>query len=161
MTSSFNDLPAEEAERQLRACLANGAWAARVAAGRPYSDIAALLAAAESAWAELAPADWLKAFAGHPRIGDSGGHAPEQSLREQSQVAQARAETAAALASENRRYEARFGHIFLIAAHGRGADEILVELRRRMTNDPTTELDVAAREHMKITRLRLKRLFGA
>ena len=63
--------------------------------------------------------------------------------------------TLAALTAENRKYEERFGHVFLIAARGRSADEILRALRRRMTNDPVTELEEAAAEQRKITRMRL------
>lgn len=62
------------------------------------------------------------------------------------------------LAAENREYERRFGHVFLISASGRGADDVLAALRARMGNDPATELRVAAAEQRKITRLRLERL---
>ena len=126
-----------------------------MAAGRPYRDVDRLLDAAERAWAELKPADWLQAFAAHPRIGERGGHAPATSQREQSNVMQAPSRTLAALAAENREYELRFGHVFLIAARGRSAEDILHELRRRMSNDPGTELEVAAAEQRKIARLRL------
>ena len=64
-------------------------------------------------------------------------------------------ETLAALAAENRQYEDRFGHVFLIAASGRSADEILAELRRRIGNDPAVELEEAKRELRKIAQLRL------
>jgi OHCU decarboxylase len=156
----FNALPAGEAEDNLYACFANRSWAGRVASGRPYSNIDALLAAAESAWSELAPGDWLRAFAAHPRIGDRGGHAPATSEREQSGVRQASAGTMAALAAGNREYEKRFGHVFLIAARGRSAEDILHALRHRMNNDPYTELEVAAGEQRKITRMRLLELLG-
>jgi 2-oxo-4-hydroxy-4-carboxy--5-ureidoimidazoline (OHCU) decarboxylase len=66
----------------------------------------------------------------------------------------------AAVAEENRRYEAHFGHVFLISASGRTADEVLAELRRRMQNDPATEVAVAAAEHRKITRIRLERMLS-
>ena len=66
----------------------------------------------------------------------------------------------AELADENRRYEARFGHVFLIAAAGKDAGEILAELRGRMGNDPVTEAGVAAAEHRKIARMRLERMMG-
>ncbi len=69
-------------------------------------------------------------------------------------------ETLAALADENRRYEARFGHVFLIAAGGRSAEEILAELRRRMANDPAAELEEAERELRQIARLRLDRMMA-
>ena len=66
----------------------------------------------------------------------------------------------AELADENRRYEARFGHVFLIAAAGKDAEEILAELRARMGNDPVTEAEVAAAEHRKIARMRLERMLA-
>lgn len=151
----FNELPDAEAEGLLYACFANHDWAAGVARGRPYHDIDAVLAAAESAWADLKPGDWLRAFAAHPRIGERGGHAPQASEREQRGVRGGSAGTLAALAAENRAYETRFGHVFLIAASGRGADDILHALRQRMKNDPYKELEVAQGEQRKITRLRI------
>lgn len=153
-------MPRDDAERELYACFASKEWAERVAGGRPYSDLAALLDASESAWAALAPPDWLAAFAAHPRIGDTGGHAPESSEREQSGVRAASAETVAALAEANRRYEARFGHVFLISASGHTAGDILTALRQRMGNDAATEVGIAAGEHRKITRLRLERMLN-
>ena len=132
-----------------------------MAGGRPYKTFAQLLAAAELAWRDLSDAAWLEAFAAHPRIGEAGGHAPATSEREQSTVMEGSTATLTALAAENREYEARFGHVFLIAASGRGAEEVLAALRERMANDPATELRVAAAEQRKITRLRLEKLLNA
>jgi OHCU decarboxylase len=151
----FNSLSSEEARRRLYACFALQKWARRVADGRPYPDLAPLLEAADQAWSELELADWTEALAGHPRIGERGGSSPAASEREQSGVRKAPAETLDRLAEENRRYEARFGFVFLVSAAGRSADEILAELRARMGNDPVTEARVAAAEHRKIARLRL------
>jgi OHCU decarboxylase len=103
----------------------------------------------------LGDGDWLQAFTAHPRIGERGGHAPATSEQEQSRVMKAGDETLDALRAENRIYEQRFGHVFLVAAAGRSADDILRSLRERVTNDPATELEVAAEEQRKITRLRL------
>lgn len=114
-----------------------------------------MLKAAEDAWARLGRADWLSAFKAHPRIGESGGHAPTRSEDEQSLVRHASATARIALANENRRYEARFGHVFLIAARGRSADDVLHALRQRINNDPAKELEIAAGEQRKITRQRL------
>ena len=63
-----------------------------------------------------------------------------------------------ALAAGNREYERRFGHIYLVCATGKSADELLATLETRLTNDPATELRVAAAEQAKITRLRLEKL---
>lgn len=151
---------ANDAEQKLYECFASRAWARRVAAGRPYAAFAELLEGCEPAWAELTAADWLAAFAAHPRVGEKGGHAPRSSEREQSGVRAASPGTMAELARENRRYESRFGHVFLIFASGRTADEILIELRERMSNDAATEVAVAADEHRKITKLRLERMLN-
>ena len=113
------------------------------------------MSAADSEWAGLEQSDWLEAFAAHPRIGESGGHSPQSSETEQSRVIGSPAATLAVIAEENRRYEARFGHVFLISAAGRTADEVLAALQQRMNNHPATEIEVAAEEQRKITRLRL------
>jgi len=157
---AFNALPAADVEAGLYACLANRVWAARVAAGRPYETIADVLREADAAWASMNDTDWLQAFAAHPRIGESGGDAPATSEREQREIMAASPETLEALAAENRAYEDRFGHVFLIAASGRSADEILAELRRRMSNDPAAELQEAIGEQRKIARLRIRKLIG-
>lgn len=132
-----------------------------MADGRPYPDPGALLAAAERAWSELEPADWDEALAGHPRIGERGGTSPAASEREQRGMRSAPVSTLDQLAEENRLYEARFGHVFLIAAAGKDAEEILAALRERMSNDPVTEALVAVAEHRKIARQRLQAMFLA
>jgi 2-oxo-4-hydroxy-4-carboxy-5-ureidoimidazoline decarboxylase len=152
----FNALSDQAVREHLQECFANQAWASQVAAGRPYPDLDALLASAESGWSELEASAWLAAIASHPRIGEPGGHSPGASEREQRAAMQARPETLAALAAENRGYEARFGYVFLIAASGRTAEQILDSLRRRMANDPSVELEVASGELRKIARLRLE-----
>ena len=154
--NDLNSLSSQEAQHWLLACFASRKWAQRVADGRPYADLEALLGAADRAWSELAPSDWGEALAGHPRMGERGGVAPAASEQEQQGVRQAPAHTLVRLAEENRRYEARFGHVFLIAAAGRDANDILAALRERMRNDPVTEARVAAAEHRKIARLRLE-----
>jgi OHCU decarboxylase len=152
----FNALSKEEAEADLLGCCGSRAWASAMAARRPYRDLAGLMEAADSVWSELRPADWLEAFAAHPRLGESGGHAPSQSEREQSGIVQGGDATLAALAEENRRYEARFGHVFLFSAAGHSADDVLSAVRSRIGNDAETEVKVAAEEQRKITRLRLE-----
>ena len=113
---------------------------------------------ADEAMDTLTDTEWLDAMQAHPRIGERGGDAPASSDREQSRTMASSPETLDALAAENRRYEEKFGHVFLIFASGRSGDEILGELRRRVTNDPAAELQEAKRELRQIARLRLARL---
>ena len=162
----LNALTRLEAEAELLRCCGSVAWARRMAEARPFTDADAVLEAADRVWWALAPDDWLEAFRAHPRIGErdaatpQGSEARAQSAREQSGVAGAAPEVRAALAEGNRAYEARFGHIFIVCATGKRADEMLALLTARLANDPAAELRVAAEEQRKITRLRLERLLA-
>jgi OHCU decarboxylase len=63
-----------------------------------------------------------------------------------------------ALAEANREYERRFGHIYIICATGKTADEMLTILKERLQNDADKELRVAAEEQRRITHLRLQKI---
>jgi 2-oxo-4-hydroxy-4-carboxy-5-ureidoimidazoline decarboxylase len=154
----FNALPANEAVEVLLGVCHSRRWAIEVAAGRPFADVGSVLECADETWLALESPDWLEALAAHPRIGKQGGSSAESSDREQAGVALAPSGVRAAIAAGNADYEARFGHVFLISAEGRSAEEILASLRSRLANDPSAELRVAADEHRRITRLRLRRL---
>jgi OHCU decarboxylase len=154
----FNRLPEEQAREELLAVCHSRRWAERVAAGRPYPDVAALQRAADEVWTSLGPDDWLEALEGHPRIGEGGGRSPEWSRQEQAGVGGAAQDLKERLARGNAEYEARFGHVFLISAAGRDGPEILAALDQRLGNDPDTELRVAADEHRRINRLRIEQL---
>jgi 2-oxo-4-hydroxy-4-carboxy-5-ureidoimidazoline decarboxylase len=149
----WNALDQADAERELRSVCAAPRWARAVAASRPHPDLASLQATAEVA---LTDADLDEALSGHPRIGDrtAGG----ASRREQSAVAGADQDVLAALAEGNRAYEERFGHVYLVCATGRGAQELLDVLAARLGNDPATERAVALAELAAINRLRLARM---
>ena len=154
----LNALPPGDAVEVLLGCCSAPGWARQVTAGRPFASADELLAAADAAWAARGPGDLEAAMAGHPRIGERGRSA--QSRQEQSGVG-SDAGTIQALRDANAAYEARFGHVFLICATGRGPGDILAELRRRMAHDPATELEVAAAEIGKINALRLRKLAAA
>jgi 2-oxo-4-hydroxy-4-carboxy-5-ureidoimidazoline decarboxylase len=159
----FNALPAPDAERELLACCASGAWARAVAAGRPYPDAAALAAAGEAALTGLTWPDIAEALAAHPRIGQRdqrSGREAAWSRREQAGVDGAGTAVRGALVEANREYEERFGHVFLIFATGRTPDELLAAARDRLGHDEPTERRVVRAELAKITRLRLERLVG-
>jgi 2-oxo-4-hydroxy-4-carboxy-5-ureidoimidazoline decarboxylase len=154
----LNALPTANAVEALLGCCSAPGWARRVAEGRPYASLDDLLAAAAAAWAARGPDELEAAMAGHPRIGERG--LPARSRQEQAGVG-SDAGTVQALRDANAAYEDRFGHMFLICAAGRGSDEILAELRRRMAHEPAAELEVAAAEIGKINALRLRKLAAA
>ena len=128
-----------------------------MAGARPFPDASSLAETADRTWRELSPDDWLEAFSAHPAIGSKIDLSPF-SRQEQSGTRGADSDTLAELADLNRRYADRFGHVFLVCATGRTAAEMLAIGRKRLGNDPETELAIAAEEQRKIMNLRLKKL---
>lgn len=155
--SELNGLSRDAAERELCRCCGSTRWAAAVAARRPFTTAEELLQIADDVWWTLEGGDWLEAFARHPRI---GGRAAGWASDEQSGVRGAKQETLSRLTALNQNYERKFGHVFLIFATGKSAAEIVAQLELRVSNDPVTELKIAAAEQAKITRLRLQKLLS-
>lgn len=160
----LNDLPELEARTALARCCGSGAWVEAMMRHRPFGSDDTLFDLAEKTWRDLSRDDWLEAFSAHPRIGERASMSPSHastsswSREEQSGMEAADASVETALHAGNVEYERRFGHVFLICATGRSADEMLQALNERLNNDSDTELRVAAEQHVMITRLRLKRL---
>ena len=163
---AFDALPEADARELLTSCCGARAWVDGMLERRPFGSLERVLAAADDVWWALAPSDWLEAFRHHPRIGEraaaaaQGERARGWSGEEQRATSEAREDVRTALAAGNREYERRFGHIYLVCATGKSADEMLKILQRRLTNDSDTELRGAAAEQAKITRLRLLKLLG-
>ncbi|MET9777185.1 2-oxo-4-hydroxy-4-carboxy-5-ureidoimidazoline decarboxylase [Streptomyces sp. NPDC006367] len=140
----FNTAPADEAVRTLLTCLNSRDWARRLAAHRPYPDLAALLAAADEAAYDLPPEALAEALAA-----ESLPALPEDTY--------AAAHTA--LSAATAAYEARFGRAFVICLDGLSAgealDHVLAAIRSRLANDPDEERLVAAEELRRLARARL------
>lgn len=163
MTQPPPALPALAAagESELREILlevcSSPAWAAAVAASRPWADRAELHAANAKAMAELSAADLHDAMTGHARIGTpKPGDATSE--REQAGIRGVGSSVLDELRAANAAYEAKFGHVFLICATGRTADGMLAALRERYPNDPTVEAETVRGELRKINDIRIDRL---
>ncbi|HYN19837.1 MAG TPA: allantoicase [Thermoanaerobaculia bacterium] len=157
----LNVLPGQNVFERLLTCCASRNWAFKVAGARPFHSFDALHAGSGHGFDELRRDDWLEAFAAHPRIGERAageGVTSRWSAQEQSGTDEASPEILAQLNEANRLYEQRFGHVFLVCATGKTAFEMLDLLGHRLGNDADTELQVAAGEQRKITRLRLDKL---
>jgi allantoicase len=148
-------LPAPAAEA-LRACCGSSRWVDAMVARRPFASVGELRDVAGRVWDDLGPDDHREAFAAHPRIGERS--ASGWSSAEQAGAASAEEATLRSLEEGNRAYEERFGHVFLIRAAGRSAEEMLAALEERLGNDADTELRVAAEQQRQITERRLDRL---
>jgi len=163
----WNSLDQDTAAAVVLPCCGSRAWAEQLAARRPITDEAKLLAESSAVWQALPEQAWQEAFDSHPRIGEqkAQGHATAQSLhasaKEQSVALSADDAAKLALKEGNRHYEEKFGRIFIICASGRSATEILAALETRMSNDAATEIREAAEQQRQITALRLKRWMEA
>ncbi|KAK9818222.1 hypothetical protein WJX72_009017 [[Myrmecia] bisecta] len=152
-------------EQALQSC-ASPEFSDSLAAASPFSSLPALVDHARHVWwQQVGVAEWLAAFAAHPKIGDveglrrKFGAFAELSKGEQSSVSSGTSEKVLQdLADWNCKYEAKFGHIFIICASGKSAGEMLQAVQDRYSNSPYLELSLAAQEQMKITELRLHKL---
>lgn len=161
--TALNGAGSDDARNRFLECCCSTAWADAMVSLRPFANAEEVLAAASREWLRLTPADWLEAFASHPRIGESAGGNDRHARW--SRAEQTTAATADPLVLDQLRecsiaYQAQFGHVFLVSATGKTAGEILAACRTRLANDPDTELGNAAAEQAKITDLRIRRLLG-
>ena len=156
--NELNSLPRYRAEGELLKCCGSAAWARTMAGRRPFVSFDRLLKAASEVWWRLDQVDWMEAFKAHPQIGEQKATHHVWAAREQSGMDRAGVAVATAMEEGNREYLAKFGHIFIVCATGKSADEMLTILRSRMLNPPEEELRIAAEEQNKITLLRLEKL---
>lgn len=145
----------------LLALCGSARWAEVMSEHAPFVDHSALHAAADLAFEVLDEADWLEAFAHHPRIGDVNelrerfAASGASSEREQAGIAGAAEDVIQAIADGNDEYERRFGFVFLVRAAGRSAEEMLAMQRERLAHDRETELAIAAQQQREITHGRI------
>lgn len=160
----LNHLGAKEARAAFHRCCGSSRWATGMVERRPFSSSSEMLDEADRICQGLSQEDWKEAFAHHPKIGATGsGEKKHEATRtwsseEQAGIQQASVSTRQALAHANSEYENRFGYIFIVCATGKNEREMMELLQRRLTNDPGTEIGIAAEEQRKITRLRLEKL---
>jgi 2-oxo-4-hydroxy-4-carboxy-5-ureidoimidazoline decarboxylase len=140
-------------------CLAVPRWAREVVALGPFDSKESLLQAARGV-RSLSDDEFALAMQTHPRIGESLPEptADRFSSSEQGLVDMKDADVAARIAEGNRLYEARFDRVFLIRSAGRGPDEILGELQRRIHLTDAEDLNIAQAELMDITLRRMATL---
>ncbi|KAI3800415.1 hypothetical protein L1987_28506 [Smallanthus sonchifolius] len=150
-------------------CCGSNKFAEEMVADGPFATYDEAVVAAKNIWFNKVDVHgWLEAFAAHPQIGQNPASAANKSSTS-AQWSQGEQSTALATATDsslqelyewNSRYRQKFGFVFLICASGRSTPEILSELKRRFSNRPIVEFENAAQEQMKITELRLHKLFS-
>ncbi|MFD4030356.1 2-oxo-4-hydroxy-4-carboxy-5-ureidoimidazoline decarboxylase [Streptomyces sp. NPDC058637] len=141
---SFNSWPAETAGSALLECFGSHRWALRLATHRPYPDLGALLAASDEAGYDLSPTDIAEALASEsaPCLHHAAPRAAHLALR-----------------AAHAAYESRFGHVFVICLDGlppsQHVDQVLADIRTRLTHDPDEERALTAEELRRLARGRI------
>jgi OHCU decarboxylase len=158
--SSWNEAGATAALEAMAACCGARRWSAAMVALRPIGSVQELSTAADRIWSTMEEADWMEAFACHPRIGElNAAHASKKSAawsrQEQSSANNTSERALSELAAGNALYEQRFGFTYIICATGKSAEEMLAILNRRMVNDRAIELAEAAEQQRQIMQIRL------
>lgn len=161
--SDFNAMTSDEGAAALRPCLDVQRWLDTLVAGRPYTDVDALVREAEQAAEPLTPQEVDQALSHHPRIGERAEGASSEATMSRSEQASLNLgdDVERRLREGNQAYEERFARVFLIRAAGRTSEEILDELQRRLANDDAREYTEVGDQLRQIAVLRLKGLFSS
>jgi len=162
----LNTLPLQQLKDELMKCCGSSAWVNGMVPFFPAEDLVEVLEDAEEQWYKCGKDDWKEAFAHHARIGDveslkkKFASTAQWASAEQSGVNTASEQSIKALAKVNEEYEKKFGYIFIVCATGKSAEEMLGMLQSRLVNDPEDEIEIAADEQNKITKMRLEKLLN-
>uniref|UniRef100_A0A2P2IPE1 Uncharacterized protein n=1 Tax=Rhizophora mucronata TaxID=61149 RepID=A0A2P2IPE1_RHIMU len=153
-------------EKDWAVCCGSSKFAKEMALAAPFPSLQQAIATARDIWFNKVDVNgWLEAFSAHPQIGQSpaSSHASAQLSKGEQSTALATATSTSLqeLSEWNARYKQKFGFIFIICASGRSTAEILAELKKRYSNRPIVEFEIAAQEQMKVTELRLEKLFSS
>lgn len=147
----FNALPHDRAVAALLTCCGCLRWAERIAAHRPYPDLASLLAAGDEAGYDLTPTEQAEALA-------QEAPAPLPPTRPGPSALAAHTALRAAHAA----YELRFRHAFVICLDGYRDDELMDQtlhaIRTRLAHEPDEERTVAADQLRRLAGVRLGQL---
>nr|AKF43396.1 transthyretin-like S-allantoin synthase protein [Pelargonium exstipulatum] len=155
-------------EKDFLACCGSSKFAMEMASASPFETLEDAITTARHIWFNKVDVHgWLEAFEAHPQIGKSPSpnHKSETSAQwskgeQTTALATATGSSLLELSDWNAKYMQKFGFVFLICASGRSTSEILTELKKRYPNRPIVEFENAAQEQMKITELRLAKLFS-
>jgi OHCU decarboxylase len=158
---AWNKADETAAHNAMLACCGARRWAQAMVALRPIAGILELSEAADRVWGTMEEADWLEAYAAHPRVGErkrahvGAAKSATWSRGEQASIMGATGQVLDELAEGNAAYEKKFGFTYIVCVTGRSAEELLAILQRRLESDRASELREAAEQQRQITQLRL------
>jgi 5-hydroxyisourate hydrolase/2-oxo-4-hydroxy-4-carboxy-5-ureidoimidazoline decarboxylase len=158
--NQWADFSEKEAVELLFSCCGSNRWVKEMMAYFPFSSAEEWVENAIRIWYDICSApDWTESFSHHPVIGDISSLKEKFAGKEQAGITLAGEEILKQLAKANKDYSDRNGFIFIVCATGKSAEEMLNLLRDRLANSREEEIRIAAGEQMKITLIRIQKLF--
>ena len=133
---------------------------ARLAADRPFGDVATLFARAEAVALSMPEDEQVELINAHPRLGAPPATVSADSFREQGYDRET-TEAIAELGRLNAEYEARFGFRFCVFVAGRPRPALVPVLRGALAADRDAEIERALRDVVAIARDRYERASAA
>ena len=133
---------------------------ARLAADRPFGDVATLFARAEAIALSMPEDEQTELINAHPRLGAPPATVSADSFREQGYDRET-TEAIAELGRLNAEYEARFGFRFCVFVAGRPRPALVPVLRGALAADRDAEIQRALRDVVAIARDRYERASAA
>ena len=133
---------------------------ARLAADRPFGDVATLFAGAEAIALSMPEDEQTELINAHPRLGAPPATVSADSFREQGYDRET-TEAIAELGRLNAEYEARFGFRFCVFVAGRPRPALVPVLRGALAADRDAEIERALRDVVAIARDRYERASAA
>lgn len=164
--AEFDHLDNQKKKALLFNCCGSAAWVKSMIEILPVEDLVDLLEYAEEKWYDCNAADWLEAFANHPKIGDMYSiqkmfpEITNNASNERAGLKNPSPQILEQLTRANEEYEENFGYVFIVSDTEKSAEEMLTILQQRLYNSPHDELMIAAAEQEKIIKLRLQKLFA-
>lgn len=159
----FNQAPNAEVIDVIKVWAPIDEWAEAILENRPYSSVEELEQFADRTARAWALDDVMAAIATHAQLGkkpEGKDASSAHSRKEQSSMGDLQTSTQERLLELQAEYLDKFGHIFLIRAAGRDANQILAALEQRLTRTPEEEQSTTADELRQIALLRLDQQFG-
>lgn len=162
---NLNKIDKDAFIQEIKKCCVSEKWAAEMEKARPFNTIQELKSKASEIWFHnCSQKDWLQAFEGHPQIGNieslkkKYGTTKKWSSHEQSGMDLADEKIIQELSNLNQKYLEKFGHIFIVCATGKTAEQMLNLIQKRILNSSEQEIQNAIIEQDKITLLRIDKL---
>ncbi|MFD2934283.1 2-oxo-4-hydroxy-4-carboxy-5-ureidoimidazoline decarboxylase [Spirosoma flavum] len=165
--SELNQLPDAQLKETLFTCCGSSSWINKLAKIFPVESKEMLFEQSDISWFACSESDWREAFTHHPKIGDINSlrekfaNTKVWAEGEQSGVSVSSQQVLEDLSAGNRRYEEKFGYIFIVCATGKSAEEMLEILTARLPNSPEDEILIAMQEQNKIAKIRLEKLLAS